>query len=54
MKVARHAILDIDLGVFGGSALTDATPVPKGRSDTEIGTGIPVTYVPARNTVFFP
>ncbi len=52
MKVARHAILDIDLGVFGGSALTDATPVPKGRSDTEIGTGIPVTYVPARNTVF--
>ena len=52
MNVAQHAVLDIDLSVFGGSALTSATPVPKGRSDSEIGTGIPVTYVPARNTVF--
>ena len=52
MKVADHAVLDIDLSVFGGSALTSATPIPKGRSDAEIGTGIPVTYVPARNTVF--
>lgn len=52
VKVSQHAVLDIDLGVFGGSALTDSTPIPKGRSDAEIGTGIPVTYVPARNTVF--
>ena len=52
MGVARHAVLDIDLRAFGGSALTDETPIPKGRSDAEMGTGIPVTYVPARNTIF--
>ena len=52
MAAARHVILDINLRAFGGSALTDATPIPKGRSDAEIGTGIPVTYVPARNTIF--
>jgi 7-cyano-7-deazaguanine synthase len=52
MQVADHAVLDIDLSVFGGSALTSSTPIPKDRSDKEIGTGIPVTYVPARNTVF--
>ncbi|MEQ8195425.1 MAG: 7-cyano-7-deazaguanine synthase QueC [Rhodospirillales bacterium] len=50
--VARHAVLDIDLRAFGGSALTGSDPVPKGRSDAEIGSGIPVTYVPARNTIF--
>ena len=42
----------IDLRVFGGSALTDHIDVPKKRSETEIAHGIPVTYVPARNTVF--
>jgi 7-cyano-7-deazaguanine synthase len=48
----RHAVIAIDLRQFGGSALTDQIPVPKGRSPEEISTGIPVTYVPARNTVF--
>lgn len=47
----EHRILDVDLGQFGGSALTGALAVPKDRTDDEIGTGIPVTYVPARNTV---
>jgi 7-cyano-7-deazaguanine synthase len=50
--VARHVIVDIDLRVFGNSALTSDLAVPKGRSDTEISHGIPVTYVPARNTIF--
>jgi 7-cyano-7-deazaguanine synthase len=44
--------IDIDLGGIGGSALTADVAVPKGRSDHEIGNGIPVTYVPARNTIF--
>ncbi len=52
LGVARHVVTDLDLRVFGGSALTDDWPVPKDRSDHEIGTGIPPTYVPARNTVF--
>ncbi len=52
LGVARHVVTDLDLRVFGGSALTDDWPVPKDRSDREIGTGIPPTYVPARNTVF--
>ena len=48
-----HRIVDVDLRPFGGSALTDDTiAVPRGRSATAMGTGIPVTYVPARNTVF--
>jgi 7-cyano-7-deazaguanine synthase len=51
-KVARHAIIDIDLAKFGGSALTSDIPVPKHDSADHIGTDIPVTYVPARNTVF--
>src|SRR5690242_6193566 len=42
----------IDLRVFGGSALTDDIAVPKHRAAAEIGSGIPVTYVPARNTIF--
>lgn len=50
--VAAHIIVDINLGQFGGSALTGSLPVPKHHSADEIGTGIPVTYVPARNTVF--
>lgn len=48
-----HAILDIDLRGFGGSALTDASiAVPKDRSADDLSHGIPVTYVPARNTIF--
>lgn len=51
--VARHVIATIDLREFGGSALTDAAiDVPKGRSVAAMEQGIPVTYVPARNTVF--
>jgi 7-cyano-7-deazaguanine synthase len=49
---AEHVIVDIDLGRFGGSALTSDIPVPKGRSLEQMGAGIPVTYVPARNTIF--
>ncbi|MGA2219859.1 MAG: 7-cyano-7-deazaguanine synthase, partial [Terracidiphilus sp.] len=49
---AGHRIAEIDLRVFGGSALTDAIDVPKGRSADEMGHGIPITYVPARNTIF--
>ncbi len=50
--VAEHVIADIDLRRFGGSALTANIAVPKGRSPAAIGEGIPITYVPARNTVF--
>src|SRR4051812_42910983 len=52
MGVIRHVTLAIDLRQFGTSALTDAIAVPKGRSAQELSTGIPITYVPARNTVF--
>jgi 7-cyano-7-deazaguanine synthase len=48
----RHVVLPIDLRAFGGSALTDDIPVPKGRSEDDMAAGIPVTYVPARNTIF--
>ena len=49
----EHRIARIDLRVFGGSALTDsAIAVPEGRSRGEMSSGIPVTYVPARNTIF--
>jgi 7-cyano-7-deazaguanine synthase len=47
-----HRVIHFDLRAVGGSALTDEIAVPKGRSETEISTGIPVTYVPARNTIF--
>ncbi len=50
--VARHVVLPFDLRIFGGSALTDDIAVPKHRSDDDIGAGIPITYVPARNTIF--
>jgi 7-cyano-7-deazaguanine synthase len=50
--VEKHAIVKVDLGSFGGSALTTDQPIPKNRSTEAIGHGIPVTYVPARNTVF--
>ena len=49
---AEHRIAQIDLRVFGGSALTDEIDVPKGRATEEMTHGIPVTYVPARNTIF--
>ena len=52
MKVKKHIIVNIDLRAFGGSALTDDIDVPKDRSDQEIGAGIPITYVPGRNTIF--
>lgn len=53
LGITDHAVIRVDLAAFGGSALVDAAiDVPKGRSDTEIGHGIPTTYVPARNTVF--
>jgi 7-cyano-7-deazaguanine synthase len=53
--VTQHRIIDIDLTVFGGSALTAPTPVPKDRDLSPLsvqGNEIPVTYVPARNTIF--
>ena len=50
--VEEHAIVDFDLRKFGGSALTGAIEVPKDRAPHEISHGIPVTYVPARNTIF--
>ena len=52
LGVKVHQILKIDMHLFGGSALTADVDVPKGRSEKEIGGGIPVTYVPARNTIF--
>jgi 7-cyano-7-deazaguanine synthase len=50
--VPRHVVVDMDLRVFGGSALTSELAVPKGRSSSEMSHGIPITYVPARNTIF--
>ena len=50
--VARHVVADIDLRVFGGSALTDEISVPHHNSAEDLTDGIPVTYVPARNTIF--
>ena len=50
--VAHHAVVDMDLRPFGGSALTADIDVPTHRSADEISTGIPITYVPARNTIF--
>ena len=51
--VKQHIIAEINLGVFGGSALTDENlAVPKGRSLDEMSADIPITYVPARNTIF--
>ena len=52
LGVVRHVELEIDLRSFGGSALTSSLDVPKDRSEETIGQGIPITYVPARNTVF--
>ena len=52
LGAAEHVVADIDLRRFGGSALTGDIDVPKQRSLEQMGEGIPVTYVPARNTVF--
>jgi 7-cyano-7-deazaguanine synthase len=52
LQARTHQILSFDLRAIGGSALTDDIAVPKGRSEAEMGKGIPVTYVPARNTIF--
>ena len=52
LGVKQHTIVDINLRIFGASALTADIAVPKNRSDTEMEDGIPITYVPARNTIF--
>ena len=52
LGVEEHLTLRIDLRAVAGSALTADIAVPKGRSAEEIGVGIPITYVPARNTIF--
>ncbi len=52
LGVKEHRVAKIDMRIFGGSALTDDIDVPKKRSEAEIGHGIPLTYVPARNTIF--
>jgi 7-cyano-7-deazaguanine synthase len=52
LGATAHEIVTIDLRAFGGSALTGNLAVPKDRAAGEIGAGIPVTYVPARNTIF--
>jgi queuosine biosynthesis protein QueC len=52
MAVEKHLIVDIDLRSIGGSALTDEIEVPKQRSGEQMAASIPVTYVPARNTIF--
>jgi len=52
MGVKNHRVIEIDLRVFGQSALTADIPVPKDRNPDELPTGVPITYVPARNTIF--
>jgi len=52
LGAVEHRIVDIDLRSFGASALTSDIAVPKDRSEADLATGIPVTYVPARNTIF--
>jgi 7-cyano-7-deazaguanine synthase len=52
LGIRHHVVIDLDLRAFGGSALTAAVPVPKDTPMAEIGTRIPSTYVPARNTIF--
>lgn len=52
LGVAEHRFIDVDLGVLGGSALTDDQPVPKDRLESERQQGIPVTFVPGRNAIF--
>lgn len=52
LGAVAHTVVEIDLRAFGGSALTADLPVPKGRHPAALEAGIPVTYVPARNTIF--
>lgn len=52
LGAAAHRIAKIDLRIFGHSALTDDIAVPKGREEASMAEGIPITYVPARNTIF--
>jgi len=52
LGAAEHRVVRIDLRLFGGSALTGDHRVPKGRGPAEMRQGIPITYVPARNTIF--
>jgi 7-cyano-7-deazaguanine synthase len=52
MHVKEHRVITLDLRAFGGSALTADLEVPKGRAPEEMTSGIPITYVPARNTIF--
>jgi 7-cyano-7-deazaguanine synthase len=52
LGIRHHVVIDLDLRAFGGSALTADVPVPKDTPMSEIGVGIPSTYVPARNTIF--
>ncbi len=52
LGVDSHRVATIDLRAFGGSALTDDIDVPKDRDEAAMGAGVPVTYVPARNTIF--
>lgn len=52
LSVVEHVVVEIDLRLFGGSALTADIAVPKDRALADMGQGIPITYVPARNTIF--
>jgi len=52
LGAARHTVVNVDLRAFGGSALTSDIAVPKNRSAVDMSRGIPITYVPARNTIF--
>src|SRR5207302_2103677 len=52
LGAAQHVVVDIDLRLFGGSALTADLPVPHHDHVDDLDDGIPVTYVPARNTIF--
>lgn len=52
LGAVEHRVVDVDLGALGGSALTADLEVPKDRASEVIGAGVPVTYVPARNTIF--
>src|SRR5690606_11335448 len=52
LGVVKHSICQLDLRTFGGSALTADIDVPKDRSEQDMDAGIPITYVPARNTIF--
>ena len=52
LEAKEHVVINVDLAKIGGSALTDDMNVPKGRSEQEMHKEIPITYVPARNTIF--